>query len=196
MKNSKKLCHYIDMPIQHISDEVLSSMKRGHTGKIVKDIITDFRQSIPDIAFRTTLITGYPNETEQDYNKLREFVEAYKIDRLGVFPFSPEQGTQAAELDDWVPSSVKSSRADEIMELQSRISHQLNKKKTGTIYKALVDRKEGDYWVMRSQYDSPEVDTEIYVTGNTHTIREGNFFHVKITAADEYDLYAEVVEAL
>ena len=193
MKNSNKICHYLDIPLQHINDSILQSMKRGHSKKIICDLLDSFRNDIPDIAIRTTLITGYPGEGQTEFEELKSFIRQYRFERLGVFAFSPEEGTEAAKLTDNLPANVKEDRVSEIMELQKDISRQTNLKKIGKTFKAIVDRKEDDTWVLRSQYDSPEVDTEIYAKDHP-SLKEGQFVNIRITAADDYDLYGEVAE--
>lgn len=195
MKESKKLCHYLDIPLQHINDQVLKSMKRGHSGKVIRDLLDAFRTEIPDIAIRTTMITGYPGEDEAAFEELKQFIQKYRFERLGVFAFSAEEGTSAAKLKETVPDEIKERRISEIMEIQQHISKELNLEKVGTYYTALCDRKEGDTWVMRSQYDSPEVDTEIFVKDH-QDIATGGFYKIYITASDEYDLYGDFVESL
>ncbi|MCF8219463.1 MAG: 30S ribosomal protein S12 methylthiotransferase RimO [Bacteroidales bacterium] len=191
MKNSSKICHYLDIPLQHINDTVLQSMKRGHSKKIISDLLDSFRNEIPDIAIRTTLITGYPGEGQAEFEELKSFIRQYRFERLGVFAFSPEEGTEAAKLNDDIPFDVKENRVSEIMELQKDISREMNLKKIGNSYTAIVDRREDNTWILRSQYDSPEVDTEIYVKDQPG-LTEGQFVKLRITAADDYDLYGEI----
>ncbi|MFO8055605.1 MAG: 30S ribosomal protein S12 methylthiotransferase RimO [Bacteroidales bacterium] len=193
MKSSQKLCHYLDIPLQHVSDSVLASMKRGHTKKMICKLLDDFRENIPDIAVRTTIITGYPGETKEDFDELKSFVQAYNFERLGVFAFSPEPGTPAALLPGAVPEIIRQQRLEELMEIQQEISRKMNRKKQGKIIKAIADHKEENYWVMRSQYDSPEVDTEIYVSEHEN-IKAGEFYDILITGAGDYDLYGEWTE--
>jgi ribosomal protein S12 methylthiotransferase len=195
MKDSVKICHYLDIPLQHVSDKILKSMKRGHTGKIIRELLDAYRREIPDMAIRTTMISGYPGEGEQEFEELKAFIRNYRFERLGVFAFSPEEGTAAAELDDDVPTVEKNRRADEIMELQKQVSASLNADKVGEQMLLVADRFENDIWVCRSQYDSPEVDTEIYVKDN-EAIYQGRFFNAVITEADDYDLYGEFVEVV
>ncbi|MFO8086697.1 MAG: 30S ribosomal protein S12 methylthiotransferase RimO [Bacteroidales bacterium] len=194
MKNSSKLCHYLDIPLQHIDSEILKSMNRGHSRDNIMDILQQFREEIPDIAIRTTFITGYPGETEEKYSQLKDFIQSFRFDRLGVFPFSPEKGTAAADLNSQVPMEVRQKRAEEIMVLQQGIARSLNHNKIGDILTAIVDRKEGDSWVLRSQYDSPEVDTEIFVAEDQN-LTQGHFYQVKIISAEDYDLNGSVLEA-
>ncbi len=193
MKDSKKICHYLDIPLQHISDPVLSSMRRGHTKALAADILKQFRRQIPDVAVRTTMITGYPGETEQHFQELKEFVESFGFDRLGAFVYSPEEGTAAAGFKHQVPEKVAQKRMEELMELQKNISARLNSRKEGKVLKAIAERKEGPYRVMRSQYDSPEVDTEIFVTDDG-TLENGQFYHIQITRAGDYDLWGKPVQ--
>ncbi len=195
MKSSSKICHYLDIPLQHVSDRVLRSMKRGHTGKIIRDLLDSFRREIPDIAIRTTLITGYPGEGEREFEELKDFIRDYRFERLGVFAFSPEEGTLAATLDDTVPVEIKQKRVEELLSLQQEISRDMNLQKVGKNFTAIADRREEDVWIMRSQYDSPEVDTEIYVKDHEKIV-QGGFYNVHIYSSDDYDLYGELAESM
>lgn len=164
MRDEPKICKYLDIPFQHISDSQLKSMRRGLTKAETYALIEKLRQEIPDIALRTTLLTGYPGETEADFEELLQFVRDIRFERLGVFPYSEEEGTYSAtQLHDDVPEEVKQQRVDRIMELQNEISLENNQKRIGRIERVILDRREGDYWIGRSQYDSPEVDTEIFI---------------------------------
>ncbi|MBT5698650.1 MAG: 30S ribosomal protein S12 methylthiotransferase RimO, partial [Flavobacteriales bacterium] len=189
-----RVCTYMDIPLQHVSDNLLSSMRRGTTMKKTKDLITKFRKEVPGITIRTSLIVGYPGETEKEFQELLDFVEESKFDRLGVFSYSHEENTHAFNLKDDVPMAVKHQRAEEVMDLQSSISYELNQKRIGKIYKVLFDRKEGDYFIGRTEFDSPDVDNEVIVNAKDYYIRLGDFANIKITKADHYDLYGKVVD--
>jgi len=193
IKNNPKVCNYLDIPLQHINDAVLKSMKRslGKDGTI--KLVNKFKEKIPNAAIRTTLIVGYPGETEDDFEQLMDFVRTYKFDRLGVFQYSPEEDTPAYELTDDVSDEVKQDRADRLMMLQQEISFKLNKAKEGRIFKTIIDNKEGDYYIGRTEYDSPEVDNEVLIPVQNHELVIGEFYNVKITKAEFYDLYGTVV---
>ncbi len=193
MRDEPKICKYIDIPLQHISDSQLRSMKRGLGSAGTRELIAKLRAEIPGVAIRTTLLVGYPGETEQDFGELLDFVREARFERLGVFPYSEEEGTYSAEkLADDVPDEVKQERVDRLMELQAEISAANNQKRVGGIEKVIVDRREGDFWVCRSQYDSPEVDTEILVKADKK-LTPGTFLTVRITGASDYDLAAEII---
>ena len=191
MKTEPKICNYLDIPLQHISDKILTSMKRGTTQEKTTKLLTKFREAVPEMAIRTTLIVGYPGETEEDFQALKEFVKAMRFDRLGCFTYSHEENTSAYELTDDVPEEVKLQRANEIMELQSQISWELNQTKVGKVFRCLIDRKEGNYFVGRTEYDSPDVDNEVLIDAKKHYVKIGDFTDVKIIEAADYDLYAE-----
>lgn len=193
MLDEPKICKYLDIPLQHISDSQLGSMKRGLHGKGTRELIRKLRSEIQGLALRTTLMTGYPHETDEDFAELLDFVRETRFERLGVFPYSEEEGTYSAiELSDDVPDAVKQERASRIMEVQAEISADNNRRRIGSVERVIVDRREGGYWVCRSQYDSPEVDTEILVAADK-SLSAGSFHTVRITAATEYDLTAEPV---
>ena len=193
IRENEKVCKYLDIPLQHVSDNVLRSMRRG-TDKIKTiNLIKKFRDVVPGIAIRTTLIVGYPGETEEDFNELLDFVRLSRFDRLGVFTYSHEEDTHAYNLIDDVPNDVKHERAEKIMEVQSSISYDLNQKKIGDIYNVLIDRKEGGYFIGRTQFDSPDVDNEVLVKSEDVYLRIGDFANIKITKADHYDLYGRLV---
>lgn len=194
MQERENVCKYLDMPLQHISDNMLKTMRRGISKRRTVELVDQIRQRMPDIALRTTLIAGHPGETEQDFQELYDFVEQTKFERLGIFTYSHEENTHAFSLEDNVPAEVKQERADAIMELQQGISLELNEQKVGNTYKVLFDRKESGYWVGRTQYDSPEVDNEVLVPATEQYIRLGDFAQVKITDASDFDLYGEVVK--
>ena len=193
MAREPKICKYLDIPFQHISDRMLSAMKRRHTKAEALDLIRRLRERIPDIALRTTLLVGYPTETEADMAELEEFVREVRFDRLGVFPYSEEEGTYSAEnLPDDVPDDEKQRRADRIMSVQEGISLENNLARVGRTMRAIVDSRQGDYYVARSEYDSPEVDQEILIPAAGRRLMRGRFYDVRITGAEDYDLYAEV----
>ena len=193
MRDEPKICKYLDIPLQHISDRMLRSMRRGLDKAETIRLVEDLRREIPDIALRTTLLVGYPGETEADFQELMEFVAATKFDRLGVFPYSEEEGTYSAcELTDDVPQEVKEARADAIMELQRNIARGGNERLVGTTQRVIIDRRDDDFWVGRTQYDSPEVDQEVLIPA-VETLRPGEFATVRIVSADDYDLQGELV---
>lgn len=192
MKKYDCICNYIDIPLQHISTEVLTSMKRGIGSEGTLQLMQMFREKLPDVAIRTALIVGYPNETEDDFEQLKAFVREMRFDRLGVFRYSPEEGTPSFLLGDTVTDDEKQRRMDEIMELQEIISIEKNTEKIGKEYMVLIDRKEGDLWVGRTEYDSPEIDNEVLLATNKR-LKVGEFYKVRITEAMEYDLMAELV---
>lgn len=194
MAREPKICKYLDIPFQHISDNILSAMKRRHDKAEALKLIKRLRKAIPDIALRTTLLVGYPGETEQDQTELEEFVREVRFDRLGVFPYSEEEGTYSArELRDDVPDDVKELRAARVMQIQEQISLENNLQRVGRTMRVIVDSRQGDYYVARSEYDSPEVDQEILIPVELRQLRKGGFYEVKITGAEDYDLYGEVV---
>ncbi|PTX22629.1 SSU ribosomal protein S12P methylthiotransferase [Pontibacter mucosus] len=193
MNERENICKYLDMPLQHISDNMLKTMRRGISKRRTIELVDQIRQRVPDIALRTTLIAGHPGETEQDFQELYDWVEETRFDRLGIFTYSHEDNTHSYTLEDNVPDEVKQERADAIMELQQGISVELNEEKIGNTYKVLFDRKESGYFVGRTQYDSPEVDNEVLVPADSNYVRLGDFANVKITDASDFDLYGEVV---
>ncbi|MBQ2415386.1 MAG: 30S ribosomal protein S12 methylthiotransferase RimO [Alistipes sp.] len=196
MAREPKICKYLDIPFQHISDNVLSAMKRRHDKAEAMELIKRLRKAIPDIALRTTLLVGYPGETEQDQAELEEFVREVRFDRLGVFPYSEEEGTfSARELKDDVPEDVKELRAGRIMQIQEQISLENNLERVGRRMRVIVDSRQGDYYVARSEYDSPEVDQEILIPVELRQLRKGAFYEVEITGAEDYDLYGEVISS-
>jgi ribosomal protein S12 methylthiotransferase len=189
MASEEKICNYLDIPIQHINNDILSAMGRGHTREKLESLLNKFRKQIPDVAIRTTLLTGFPGESEEAFRELSDFVREFRFERLGIFPYSHEEDTPAFKsFKDLIPDRVKSKRAGAIMELQQEISLQLNEAKIGKTFKVLVDRREEGYFVGRTQYDSPEVDNEVLVTDDQH-LSIGQFYRVKITGAGEFDLY-------
>ncbi len=194
MKQEPKICNYIDIPLQHISDPILKSMRRGTTREKTTKLLRDFRTAVPEMAIRTTLIVGYPGETEEDFNILKEWVQEMRFERLGCFTYSHEENTHAYNLEDDVPEEVKMQRANEIMDIQSQISWELNQQKIGETFRVLIDRKEGSYYVGRTEFDSPDVDNEVLINAEDGYLRTGEFFDVKIKAAEDFDLYGEVVK--
>jgi ribosomal protein S12 methylthiotransferase len=194
IKNNPKVCLYLDMPLQHGSSKILKSMRRGIDREKTEQLVNDIRKIVPEIAIRTTLIAGYPGETEEDFQEMYDFVERMRFERLGIFTYSHEENTHAYLLEDDVPEKTKRERADKIMELQAGISYELNQNKVGKTYRVLFDRVEGDYFIGRSEYDSPEVDNEVLVKKTADNfIRIGDFAMVLIESADHYDLYGKVL---
>ena len=194
IRENDKLCNYIDIPLQHINDEILKSMKRGTSHQKTDDLLKAFREKVPNMAIRTTLIVGYPGETEERFQELRQWVQDTKFDRLGVFTYSHEENTSAHVLDDDISDEVKKARQEEIMDLQTHISWELNQEKIGKTFKVLFDRKEGDYFIGRTEFDSPDVDNEVLVKANDTYIRMGDFANVLIEKTDHFDLYGVVVD--
>ena len=192
IKSESKICNYIDMPLQHISDKILKSMKRGSSMKKINQLLNNFREVIPGIAIRTTLIVGYPGETKEDFDLLKAWLKEIKFDRLGCFTYSHEESTGAYNLEDNIAKSVKNKRLNEVMELQSQISWELNQNKIGQTFKVLIDRKHGNYYVGRTQFDSPDVDNEVLIEAKSNFLRVGEFVNAKIIDASDFDLYAEV----
>jgi ribosomal protein S12 methylthiotransferase len=193
MKREPKICNYLDIPLQHISDKILKSMRRGTTQEKTTKLLKQFRAAVPVMTIRTTLIVGYPGETEEDYQTLKTWVEAMRFERLGCFTYSHEENTHAFNLEDDVPEEVKMARANEIMEIQSQISWELNQAKIGETFKVVIDRKEGEYFVGRTEFDSPDVDNEVLIKASQTYLKTGEFATVKVTEAADFDLYAEVV---
>jgi len=194
MNERDNICKYMDMPLQHISDNMLKSMRRGITKQKTIDLVNTIREKVPGIAMRTTLITGYPGETEQDFEEMLQWVEDTKFDRLGCFTYSHEEKTHAHSLLDDVPEDIKQERADAIMEVQQAISFDKNQDKIGNIYKVLIDKKDGGYFVGRTEYDSPEVDNEVLIDAAIDYATIGSFVNVKIDTAEDFDLYGRVVK--
>ncbi len=194
MANEEKICKYLDIPFQHISDNQLSAMLRRHTKAEAVELIQKLRARIPDLALRTTMLVGYPGETEADFEELCDFVREVRFERLGVFPYSEEEGTHSAEkLQDDVPEEVKQARVDRLMAIQQRVSAELNRERVGRTMRVVVDGRQGDFYVARSEYDSPEVDQEILIPADGKRLFKGRFYDVMITDAEDYDLYAEVI---
>ena len=189
MRNEPKICNYIDIPLQHISDSVLKSMRRGTTMAKTTALLKEFRLAVPDMAIRTTLIVGYPGETEADFQLLKNWVQEMRFERLGCFQYSHEEDTKAFELVDDVPAEVKQQRANEIMEIQSQISWELNQQKVGQVLKVMIDRKEGQYYVGSTEFDSPDVDNLVHISNVEAYLSPGTFVEVQIQEAADYDLY-------
>ena len=189
MKNEPKVCNYLDIPLQHINTEILKSMKRGTTHEKTTALIHKFREAVPNMAIRTTLIVGYPGETEEQFEELKEWVEEMRFERLGAFEYSHEENTGAYVLEDDVPADVKFRRVNEIMEVQSQISWELNQEKIGDTYRCLFDRKDGEFYYGRTEFDSPDVDNDVLVDAKEHYIRLGEFIDVEIYDAGDFDLY-------
>ncbi len=193
MREEPKICNYIDIPLQHISDAILKSMRRGTTKEKTTKLLKDFRAAVPEMAIRTTLIVGYPGETEEDFQTLKNWVQEMRFERLGCFTYSHEENTHAYNLEDDVPEEVKQERANEIMEIQSQISWELNQEKIGKEFRVVIDRKEGNYFVGRTEYDSPDVDNEVLIDATKVYLKTGDFYQVKIKDAADFDLYAEAL---
>ena len=194
IRDEEKVCNYIDIPLQHIADNVLKSMKRGTTFEKTNSLLRDFRKKVPGMAIRTSLIVGYPGETEKDFEILKNWVRDTKFDRLGVFTYSHEENTSAYDLEDDVPAEVKTARANEIMAIQQEVSMRLNGDKVGKEFKVLIDRKEGNFFIGRTEFDSPDVDNEVLIDASKYFVRQGDFVQVKVYEASDYDLFAEPVE--
>lgn len=191
IRNNPKICRYVDIPIQHITDNMLSAMKRTHNRKETEQLMVRFRKEIPDVAIRTTLIAGHPGETESDFSELKDYISKFKFDRLGVFAYSHEEDTYAFEnYKDDIPQSIKKARVSELMEIQQNISAELNSAKTGNVYKVIIDRREGDYFIGRTEFDSPEVDHEVLIAIE-HNLKPGSFYNILITESTDFDLYGK-----
>lgn len=194
MNERENICNYLDMPLQHISDNMLKSMRRGTTRQKTNDLISEIRSRVPGITLRTTLIGGYPGETEDDFNDMKEWVRESRFDRLGIFAYSHEENTHAYTLVDNISDDVKRERCAEIMNIQQQISSEINQEKIGQTVKVLFDRKEGGYFVGRTEADSPEVDNEVLVDAKSNYLRIGSFADITITNAEEFDLFGELSE--
>jgi len=194
MNERENICKYLDMPLQHITDNMLKSMRRGITKQKTIDLVNAIRDKVPGIALRTTLITGYPGETEQDFEEMQQWVEETRFDRLGCFTYSHEEKTHAHSLIDDVPDEVKQERADAIMEIQQGISYDKNQEKVGNTYKVLVDRADNGYFIGRTEFDSPEVDNEVLIDATKQYATLGSFVNVKIDRAEDFDLYGQIVK--
>jgi len=194
MAEEPKMCNYLDMPLQHAADPVLKNMKRQITQQDQRDLIKEIKKIIPGIALRTTMLVGFPGETEEDFQVLCDYVSDMKFDRLGVFMYSHEENTSAYEMEDDVPDDLKAQRSNRLMEIQEEISFAKNLAKVGQQYKVLIDRKEGEYFVGRTEYDSPEVDNEVLIEAAKHFVRVGDFVNVEVINAEAYDLYAQPIK--
>ena len=194
IRDEPKVCQYIDMPLQHISDKILKSMRRGTTFEKTNALLSACKQRVPNMALRTTLIVGYPGETQEDFELLKQWVSDTRFDRLGCFTYSHEENTHAFQLVDDVPAEIKQQRANEIMAIQSQISWEKNQNLIGKTLRCLIDRKEGNYYIGRSEYDSPDVDNEIRIDAKEHYLRIGDFTDVIIEQAEDFDLYAKPIE--
>ena len=194
MKREPKICNYIDIPLQHISDAILKSMRRGTTYAKTTQLLKDFRAAVPGMAIRTTLIVGYPGETEEDFEILKNWVKEMRFERLGCFTYSHEENTHAYLLEDDVPEEVKQARANEIMDIQAQISWELNQEKTGKTFRCIIDRKEGNHFIGRTEFDSPDVDNEVLIDAAKHYLKTGEFVMVHIDDATEFDLYGTPVK--
>ena len=194
MNERSNICNYLDMPLQHISDGMLKSMRRGTTKQKTIDLVNQIRDKVPNIAMRTTLICGYPGETERDFEEMKEWVEETRFDRLGCFTYSHEEKTHAHDLIDDVPQEVKEQRVEDIMEIQQGISFDLNQQKVAKTYKVLIDKKEGDFFVGRTEFDSPEVDNEVLIDAKTNYATPGTFVNAIINRAEDFDLYGTIVK--
>jgi ribosomal protein S12 methylthiotransferase len=195
MKREPKICNYLDIPLQHISDDLLKSMRRGTTHEKTTNLLKEFRNRVPEMAIRTTLIVGYPGETEAHFQELKQWVKDMRFERLGCFTYSHEENTHAYKLEDDVPQEVKQERANEIMEIQSQISWELNQQKIGKNFRVIIDRKEGENYVGRTEHDSPDVDNEVLIDARNIYLKTGDFYEVKITDAADFDLFGEPVNA-
>lgn len=193
MKREPKICNYLDIPLQHISDDILKSMRRGTTKAKTTKLLQEFRAKVPEMTIRTTLIVGYPGETEEDFQTLKEWVQDMRFERLGCFTYSHEENTHAYNLEDDVPEEVKIDRANQIMEIQSQISWELNQEKIGKEFKVVIDRKEGNYFVGRTEYDSPDVDSEVLIDATSTYLKTGEFTRIRVIEAEDFDLYGEVI---
>ena len=191
----EKICKYLDMPLQHINNDILKSMRRGHDRQKTEDLIRKIRRQIPDVALRTTLIVGYPGETKEKFEELKQWVAETKFDRLGVFAYSHEENTLAGKLVDDVPEEIKQQRVEDIMTLQHQISFDKNQAKIGKVYKCLFDKKEGDFYIGRTEYDSPEVDNEVRVDARKFYLEPGKFINIKITDTEAFDLYGKPIKS-
>jgi len=192
INDEPKICNYIDIPLQHISENILKSMKRPSNREKINNLLSEFRKNVPGIAIRTTIIVGYPGETQKDFDLLKDWVKEIRFDRLGCFTYSHEEGTSAFDLKDDVDQQTKNKRLNEIMELQSKISWEENQRKIGKIFKVIIDRKKENYYVGRTQFDSPDVDNEVLISCKENYLKVGSFVNVKITDASDFDLYAVV----
>ena len=191
MKKEPKVCNYLDIPLQHINTELLRSMKRGTTSEKTRKLLDQFREKVPNMAVRTTLIVGYPGETEEQFEELKQFVKDSRFERMGCFAYSHEENTSAYDLVDDVSEEVKQKRVADLMEVQAQVSFELNQEKVGKVFKCIFDRKEGDHFIGRTEFDSPDVDNDVLVDATKHYIQMGQFIDIKITEATDFDLFGE-----
>jgi len=193
MRENVKVCNYLDMPLQHIANPVLKRMMRHVTREETETLIKKIKQEVPGVVIRTTMLVGFPGETDADVEELKQFIRDMKFERLGVFPYSQEEGTYAGDkFADDLSEKIKQNRANEIMEIQQQISAELNQQKIGETFKVIIDKKEGEFFIGRTEFDSPEVDGEVLITSEKG-LKIGDFVEVKITGAEDYDLYAEAI---
>jgi ribosomal protein S12 methylthiotransferase len=195
MTREPKICNYLDIPLQHISDDLLKSMRRGTTHEKTTNLLKQFRKIVPEMTIRTTLIVGYPGETETHFQELKDWVKEMRFERLGCFTYSHEENTHAFNLVDDVPQEVKQDRANQIMEIQSQISWELNQQKIGETFRVVIDRKEGNNYIGRTEFDSPDVDNEVLIDATTIYLKTGEFYDAKITEAADFDLYGVPVNS-
>ena len=189
IREEPKICNYIDIPLQHISDPILKSMRRGTTMEKTNKLLRTFREKVPGMTIRTTLIVGYPGESTEDFELMKQWIREVRFDRLGCFTYSHEENTHAYELSDDVPEEIKKQRANEIMEIQSQISWELNQERIGKVFRCLIDRKEGNHFIGRTEFDSPDVDNEVLIDATAYYLKIGEFVDVEITEATDFDLY-------
>lgn len=194
MAKQPKICNYLDMPLQHASNNMLKAMRRNITREKTEKLIGDIRKILPEICIRTTMLVGFPGETQEDIDELKDFVERMRFERLGVFTYSHEEGTHGFKLEDNLSEEEKERRAQEVMQLQQEISYDLNEEKIGKTFKVLIDRKEGGYFIGRTEFDSPEVDNEVLIDGTENYLRLGDFAQIEITDATDFDLYGKLVQ--
>lgn len=193
MEREPKVCNYLDIPLQHINSSLLKSMRRGTSAEKTRELIKKFREKVPNMAIRTTFIAGYPGETEAQFEELKEFVRETKFERMGCFTYSHEENTHAYQLTDDVPEAVKEKRVAELMEIQGQISFDLNQEKVGKVFKCIFDRKEGDFFIGRTEFDSPDVDNNVIVDATKHYIQTGQFIEIEVIEATDFDLYGQPV---
>ncbi len=191
MRERDIICNYLDIPLQHISDTVLKSMKRGINGHDTRKLVEEMRRSVPGVALRTTMLVGYPGETDDDFRELLQFVKESRFERLGVFTYSAEEGTSSFDLPDDIPDELKQERMEELLAVQQQISLELNEAKLGKVFKVIIDGKEGDIMTGRTEYDSPEVDNEVIIRDTS--LKQGAFYNIKVVSASEFDLFGEKV---
>jgi ribosomal protein S12 methylthiotransferase len=192
ISQKSNICKYIDMPVQHINNRILALMQRGHSREQTIQLLQKIRKEIPDVALRTTIIVGFPGETQEEFDELLDFINNYKFDRLGVFMYSPEEGTKAYKLPDNIPDEVKKERMEKIMDVQQSISLKLNLGKVDKVFKTIIDRREGEFYIGRTEFDSPEIDNEVLISSNNKDLLIGSFYQVKVSKADYFDLFGTV----